>query len=247
MILDVLDILHGIFTIIFVSLSIITGIIIVSKYFKIRKGQFLLFGLFWIGLTTPWWPNLITFLIVLIIEKSISIQAFVVMGIAFLPITIILGLIAFSKVLPISKKTRRNFLIISFIPNILYEIFFFSVVFTNLPITLIATYLPPPEIFTIEWSLVSQIYFIISLVFFLIVGIAFSRVSMRSDNREIKLKGKFLLFAFLSFTVGTVLDFAIPSKWIYVIARLILVASTLAFYIGLMLPRWIKELFIKEP
>jgi hypothetical protein len=245
MILDVLDILHGIFTLIFVSLSIITGIIIISKYFKIKRGQFLLFGLFWIGLTTPWWPNLITFLIVLITNESISIHAFIVIGIAFLPITIILGLIAFTKVLPISKKTRRNFLIISFIPNILYEIFFFSVLFTNLQ--LIASYLPPPEIFTINWSLISQIYFIISLVFFLIVGIAFSRVSMRSDNREIKLKGKFLLYAFLSFTVGTVLDFAIPSKLTYVIARLILVTSTLAFYIGLMLPRWIKELFIKTP
>jgi hypothetical protein len=32
----------------------------------------------------------------------------------------------------------------------------------------------------------------------------------------------------------------------YVIARLVLVTSTLAFYVGLMLPKWIKEMFIRK-
>jgi hypothetical protein len=73
------------------------------------------------------------------------------------------------------------------------------------------------------------------------VGIPFSRVSLRSEDPEIKMKGKFLLIAFISFSVGTVLDFAIPSPITYLIARLILLSSSLEFYIGLVLPRWAKR------
>jgi hypothetical protein len=82
-------------------------------------------------------------------------------------------------------------------------------------------------------------------MFFLYVGISFSVSSIKADNPTIKLKGKFLLIAFLSFTVGTVLDFAIPATLTYVIARIILFTSTVEFYIGLMLPKFIEKIFLK--
>ena len=115
MAIELLDMVHGIFTIVFVIISIITGLIIVIKYFQLKKSQFLLFGLFWIGLTTPWWPTVIIFMIALLTGVSISIQAFIVVGISFLPITIILGLIAFLKVLPMRK-------LIHIFANLRYEV-----------------------------------------------------------------------------------------------------------------------------
>lgn len=240
--IELLDTIHGIFTLIFVIISIITGAIIVSKYFKFRKSQFLLFGLFWIGLTTPWWPTVIIFLITLVATAPVSIEAFIVGGIAFLPITIILGLIAFLKVLPKKKSTKSLILILSLIINISYEIFLF--IFLFIDISLIAT--PGTSIFMINWSIPSQVYFILSLMFFLYVGLSFSITSIKTDDPIIKLKGKFLLIAFLSFTIGTVLDFAIPITLTYVIARIILFTSTLEFYIGLMLPKFIEKIFIKR-
>ena len=243
MAIELLDMVHGIFTIVFVIISIITGLIIVIKYFQLKKSQFLLFGLFWIGLTTPWWPTVIIFMIALLTGASISIQAFIVVGISFLPITIILGLIAFLKVLPMKKRNKRIILILSIIINAAYEVYFFAFLFIDISMIAEASLTSP---FMVNWSIPSQIYFIVSLLFFLYVGISFSVASIKSEDRTISLKGKFLLIAFLSFTIGTVLDFAIPTTIVFVIARLVLLTSTIEFYIGLMLPKWIKELFIKS-
>jgi hypothetical protein len=243
MAIELLDMVHGIFTIVFVIISIITGLIIVIKYFQLKKSQFLLFGLFWMGLTTPWWPTVIIFVLALATGTSISIQAFIVVGIAFLPITITLGLIAFLKVLPMKKKSKRVILIINLIINAAYEVYFFTFLFINISMIAEASETSP---FMLNWSIPSQIYFIVSLLFFLYVGISFSVASIRAEDKIISLKGKFLLIAFLSFTIGTVLDFAIPTTIVFVIARLVLLTSTIEFYIGLMLPKWIKEIFIKS-
>jgi hypothetical protein len=241
MVLDILEILHGSLTIIFVVISIILGIRIMSRYSEHKRSEFLLFGIFWIGMTTPWWPNIITFIIVLATGASIAIAIYVVIGIAFLPVTITIGLIAFLKVLPLSKAQKKTFFIIDLCVNIAYEVYFFISLFIDL--SLIATY---QEIFVLDWSIPSQIYFIFSLIVFLLVGIPFSRVSLRSEDPEINMKGKFLLIAFISFSVGTVLDFAIPSPITYLIARLILLSSSLEFYIGLVLPRWAKRVLKME-
>jgi hypothetical protein len=99
---------------------------------------------------------------------------------------------------------------------------------------------------TIEWSIFSQIYFIINLVLFLVTGVLFSRKSLQSESREIRFKGKLLMAAFISFTIGTVIDFAIPNPLTYIIARLILLSSSVEFYIGFLLPERIKRLLFKD-
>lgn len=241
MVLDLLEILHGTLTIIFVFISIYLGVRIASRYRVLKKNQFLLFGIFWIGMSTPWWPNIITFIMVLITGGTIDIAIYVVIGIAFLPITITIGLIAFLEVLDLKKRNKKIFFGIDVAVNIAYEIYFFIFLFIDL--SFIASY---EDIFILEWSIPSQIYFIFSLVVFLLVGIPFSRVSLHSEDPEIRMKGKFLLIAFISFATGTVLDFAIPSAITYLIARLILLSSTIEFYIGLILPKWIKRILKME-
>ncbi len=241
MVLDLLEILHGSLTIIFVVISIILGLRIASRYSETKKSQFLLFGIFWIGMTTPWWPNIITFIMVLVTGGTIDLTFYVVIGIAFLPITITVGLIAFLKVLVLKKRNKKLFFAIDIAANIAYEVYFFIFLFIDL--SFIATY---EEIFILTWSIPSQIYFIFSLIVFLLVGIPFSRVSLRSEDPDIHMKGKFLMIAFISFATGTVLDFAIPSSIIYLIARLILLSSTLEFYIGLILPKWAKNILKME-
>lgn len=94
----------------------------------------------------------------------------------------------------------------------------------------------------VEYELFIILFFIIYIIFVLVIGIGFAVESLKSDNPEIKLKGKFLLIAFILFVIGAGLDSIIT----YPITRLILVASSIFFYFGFMLPRWIKELFIKQ-
>lgn len=81
----------------------------------------------------------------------------------------------------------------------------------------------------------------------LITGLLFSRESLRSNNPENKLKGKFIAAAFISFIVGGVFDAFLPLDIItMLIYRIILISSSIEFYFGLFLPNWMKKSFIKE-
>lgn len=241
MVLSGLDILHSTFTLIAVLISIIIGLIITSKYFKVKQINVLLIGLFWTGLTFPWLPTVITFIMLWFSENGLSVEGYIIIGITILPLTVLCGLTAFTNLLGIKKNKRRLILLLVLLFNLIFEILIFYFLFIN--VALIATLIPP---FNIQWSPLSQVYFIINLALFLIVGILFSRRSMKSENREVKFKGKLLLTAFISFTIGTVLDFAISTTPTYIIARLILLSSSIEFYIGFLLPERIKKLILKD-
>lgn len=76
-------------------------------------------------------------------------------------------------------------------------------------------------------------------------GIVFSQNLLRSNEKQSKIKGKLLLTAFISFVAGTIIDFSLSLTITYVIARLILVSSSIEFYMGLIFPDWTKKIFIK--
>ena len=80
----------------------------------------------------------------------------------------------------------------------------------------------------------------------LIPGILIARESLKSEDREIKLKGRFLLIAFISWTIGALMDAALdPNIITLTIARLILISSAIEFYCGFLLPERIKKIFLK--
>jgi hypothetical protein len=81
---------------------------------------------------------------------------------------------------------------------------------------------------------------------FEIIGFVFVKESLKSDKPEIRLKGKLLFLAFLSFIIGTTTEIINLPLIIIVIGRVILIFSAFAYYCGFMLPRWIKELLLKE-
>ncbi|TFG06471.1 MAG: hypothetical protein EU539_07510 [Promethearchaeota archaeon] len=236
-----LDILQATFSLIFVVISIIIGIKISTKYLTYKIQELLLLGIFWIGITSPWWPNVITFLLILIFNAPISIADFLIVGFAVLPITIIIGLIAFTGIMKIEKWKRSLIVFIIAIPNLGFEILLFYFYFTDL--SFIATI---TGTFTIEYSIFSQIYFIFGLIVFLITGISFSKQLLDAGDLKDNMRGKLLLVAFISFVIGTILDFMFALTLIYVIARLILVSASFEFYMGLIFPEWTRNIFLRE-
>lgn len=241
MVLTEIEILHSSFSLVAIIISILIGLIIISKYFKFKQRNILLIGIFWTGLTFPWLPTVITFVMMLTVGYGLSVEWFILIGIVILPITVLCGLTAFTSLLGVKKNKRRLILLSVLAFNLVFESLIFYFLFMN--VNIIATLV---DVLTIEWSLFSQIYFIINLVLFLVTGILFSRRSLQSESKEIRFKGKLLMAAFISFTIATVLDFAIPNPLTYIIARVILVSSSIEFYIGFLLPERIKRLLIKE-
>ncbi|MBD3196992.1 MAG: hypothetical protein GF317_18205 [Candidatus Lokiarchaeota archaeon] len=245
---ELIEYANGILTILFVILSIIIGIAIINKYREKRQKEYLYFGLFWAGMTTPWWPQVVIFINFLITGTIIEMDFWVILGVAFLPFTVIIGIMAYLIVLPVKPERKNLIRVVTYTPNVIYEVFLIAaVILGNIEIW-IADHDPTVlgEEFVIDWSLYSVPYFILSLIVFLIFGLWFSRLSMKSESKEVRVKGKFLFTAFISFALGTMVDFILPYPIVYFIARFILLSSTIEFYIGLLMPQSLKRVLVKS-
>ena len=103
--------------------------------------------------------------------------------------------------------------------------------------------------FVVEWAIWIQIYLLISIALLLITGFLFARATIKAGQAELRIKGIFLLIAFVCFTVATVIDVIgadNPTEITILLARTFLIISSLFFYIGYTLPKFAKKLFVKE-
>jgi hypothetical protein len=251
MTLEIVDYLQGTFSLIFVIISVIIGITILSKYGKFKNRLYILVGISWIGVANPWMPDSISFLMNLFIQQSLDIRWYFIIGNCFIPIALLTWLIAFTDM--IYKKAQKKVIIITVILSILFEILFFTMFFTDLDLIGIINPIRP---FTVEFGIFITIYLLIVIVVMLITGIIFAQKSIKLEDREVKLKGKLLRAAFITFTIAAVLDsmlgmiFEDPADLLLailvVVVRILLIFSALEFYGGFLLPHWMKEIFMKK-
>jgi len=234
MALDNITILNGVFSLIFVIISFIVGIKMMLKYKVFKDRAFILVGLAWIGISEPWWSPSIGFLVALINGTGISLEAYLIIGYVLLPFFLTAWLIAITEFLDIKKG--NIIVMIYIIISIIFEILIFYFMVTD--ISMLAVKLSPTDI---DFGTLFQIYLIFNLTIFIITGFMFAIKSLRSNNPEVKLKGKFLFIAFITYLVGSAIEiiYTFPQN------RLILVLSAILYYIGFILPEWIKKHFLK--
>jgi uncharacterized membrane protein (DUF485 family) len=247
MALELVDFLQGSFSLIFVIISIIIGLSILSKYQEFKSRIYIFVGLSWIGLANPWIPDSINFIMLLFSNESLRPSLYFIIGNVFLPFFFLCWLMAFSELL---YKEKQLLIVGSFfILSVLFEIIFFILLFTN--IDAIGILRGP---FLVEFGLLITIYLIVFVIVLLVTGVLFARRSLRSENEEVKLKGKLLLAAFLSFSIGAILDSMIGGilengdpllPILVVVVRIILISSAIEFYGGFILPKWLKNLFLR--
>jgi hypothetical protein len=234
------EILNGTFSLIFVIVSLIVGLIIASKYFQVKNRTLLLVGITWIGLTTPWLPSTISFLVYLIMESGLSPVFYFTIGNIASPVILVIWIIAFTDL----KFKKRQTLIVSVysILGVAYEIYLVYFLIINPSVIGELT-----GIFDVTYKGVVLLFALFIVINMLISGVLFGQESLRSKDATIRLKGKFLIVAFISWCVGAIMDAALQLNIITLtIARIILISSAVEFYIGFILPRFIRELFIKE-
>jgi len=249
--LEVVDFLQGLFSLLFVIISLILGFTILSKYFKYKSKLYILVGLSWIGVANPWFPDSISFIMNLIIEQSLPVEWYFIIGNAFIPLALICWLVAYTNM--ISKKGKSVILSLTIILSIAFEIAFFYLLITD--IDLIGT-INPARPFTVDFGTFITVYLLIVIVVMFLTGIKFAQRSVKSDDKDIKLKGKLLRAAFITFTVAAILDSLLgaifddptdPTLSIMVVAtRVLLIISAFEFYGGFILPRWMHSRFRRE-
>lgn len=251
MVLELVDILQGAFSLIFVIISLIIGITILSKYFEHKNRLFILVGISWIGVANPWMPDSISFLMNLIVQESLAVEWYFVIGNCFIPIALLTWFIAYTDM--IKRSAQKKVIIITVLLSIVFEIVFFILFFTD--ITLIGE-ISISRPFTVDFGIFITVYLLIVIMAMLVTGIIFAQKSVRSEDREIRLKGKLLRAAFITFTIAAILDsllgtiFEDPANLLLaimvVLVRILLIISALEFYGGFLLPRWMKEIFTKK-
>lgn len=235
------EIFYGSFTLASVVISTILGLFIALKYRKHKKIEHLLVGITWILLASPYWSDAIQFLTITIAEIELNSPLYFFLANAFIAPIHITWAYTFTNLL--FKQYKKQLLIFFIVESAMFEIVFLVVFFID-PYLIGAQ----QSAFVVEWAIWVQFYLLFSIILFLITGFLFARASLKSPKDEIKLKGKFLILAFLTFAIGTFIDVIAaenPTEITILLARIFVIFSSVCFYIGFTLPKIIREIFIK--
>ena len=240
--LEFLDILNGSLSLIACVLACYVGVKIGLRYFEFKRREFLLMGITGVLLVAPWWPSATSFLMVLLSPagEGLPPKAYFALGNVLIPVAITCWLIVFSDFLCEGKQ--KLIISISIIYGIVFEVMFFYLLYSD--ISRIGILASPVDA---EYKQFIMVYLFSVIFIILATGIPFALESMKSENREVKLKGKMILAAFISFSVGAIMDAFLGLNPItLVIARLILMSSAVEFYGGFILPEWMKKIFLRD-
>ncbi|MGV9172849.1 MAG: hypothetical protein ACOC4M_07285 [Promethearchaeia archaeon] len=240
MTLELVDIILGLFSAGFVVITFIVGGEIISRYFKYRARNILLVGLAWIGLATPWIPDALKPLYILIDPNQSQLWIVtlnLIINNIILPIPVLFWLIAFTKMLRLNQMFRKATITVVFILSVIYEIFLIYFYINDLQMGLQVTgYLYSSDY--IDNTLI--VYILVALI----TGLAFAFESLRSQDKEVKVKGLLLIVAFILFAIGATIDALYITYITNIYSRLILVVSSIMFYMGFILPEWAKKIFL---
>ena len=105
MTVEIIDLISGIFSLIFVIITSFVGLRTIAKYFKTRKNKAILWiGCAWTLISCPWWPSAISAFIALATGNGLSFEMYVFLGTFFVPILVIFMLITLTE-LYFNEKT----------------------------------------------------------------------------------------------------------------------------------------------
>jgi len=206
-------------------------------------------------LSTLWLPEAASFIMSISIGLPLGKEPYFIIGNVFVPVALICWVIAYTDMVNKEKQKIAVALILGF--SVVFEGLFFYYFFMDFNSIGEINQLRP---FSADLGYVLIILLSISFLILFVSGITFARKSLKSENKEVRLKGKLLQFAFVAFTIAAVLEKIARSilvgtifpladadflSVILVIVRVLLISSAIAFYGGFLLPSWMKEIFTK--
>ncbi|MBY8989731.1 MAG: hypothetical protein KGD58_03170 [Candidatus Lokiarchaeota archaeon] len=249
--MELVDVLQGSFSLIFVIISLIIGLTIFSKFFEHKNRLFVLVGLSWIGICIPWVPDSTSFIMNLFVQRFLHVGWYFIIGNVFLPIALLTWLIAYTDM--IKKKAQKKVVLITVILSILFEIMFFALFLIDLDLIGVIN---PSRPFTVDFGIFITVYLLLIILVMVVTGVIFAQKSVKSGDREVRVKGKLLRAAFITFAIAAILDSLLGTIFedptdpllavMVVVVRILLIFSALEFYGGFLLPRWMKEIFIRN-
>lgn len=238
--LTFIQFLTGLFSLILSLISIYVGLYISSRYQKHNNKVLLYIGIAWCGLMNGWWPSAINFILVMTTGIAMSEVQYFIIGNIFLPWFLFIWMIGVTELL---YKEKQKLIMLFFL--------MFAFVFDGLIVYYMLTdinrmgQLQGPV--DVKYTGLYALFLIALLVFVASSGVLFARESLKSEEKEYKIRGYFILYAFLSWVVGSILDASVDLNLVTLpIIRIILITSNFAAYIGFLMPKFARKIFLKQ-
>jgi hypothetical protein len=236
--------ISGLTALIAVLIGFLLGLIVLIKFFKTK--QFLIFNFFLCIIFTlsPWYPSGLGYLYWIITREFLNYQIYVLIGTVGVPIAILAWLNVYLST--IKPKIKKPVLILYGITSIFFELylFYFLLLAPGAPVdSLLGIIHDPSNPMDMDYKGFVLIFLGLSILTACITGFHFAAKSMKKEELpEIRWKGRFLLIGFLFFGISAIFDAIIEMDPILLILmRSILALATFLFYLGFILPRWIKK------
>ena len=239
--LDFLTQISGIFGVLSVSLAWLYGGIALYKAVKFKEKMLYFFFLAVIFTISPWYPSGFGYIYWLFTRDEIFYPVYVLLGTIGVPIALYSWLQIYMPTL--HRKQKNIVTIVTIVISIAFYIYVFVFLFSlGDPVeNLIGIKRNPIDI---DYKGFVLIFLAFSLIISTITGNDFSIASLKiKDNPEIKWKGRFLILSFNLFAVGAIGDGFLPLNPVtLVIFRTFLMLSSLFYYIGFIMPKWMKKI-----
>lgn len=234
----------GITAFLAVCIGILHGCIVLNKAVKTRERLVFSFFLAVVFTLSPWFSSGFGYLIWLITQGVILEQSFyILLGTIAIPVAILAWLDVYMST--IRPEYRTLVLLIFGIFSIIFEIYLFYFLYfaPNAPVYGLLGIIDPQNPLDIDYKGFVLIYEAIVVGTAVLTGIHFSITSLSIEEKSMVWKGRFLLVAFCFFGIAAIADAMIELGPIFIIIiRIILIIANFSFYIGFLLPKWIRNL-----
>ena len=98
-------VINGLFSLSLVIFFLIIGLSIILKFKKRKDKFYILTGISWIGVSEPWWPSSVSFLIAIFNDTGLPTLIYLIINNNFLPIFLMLWLIVVVNLMNLKRKT----------------------------------------------------------------------------------------------------------------------------------------------
>jgi len=235
-----MEILLGSTSLINVLFAIILGLKIAFKYSEVKRKEFISAGISTIFMMSGHVVYAFSFLTYVLFDFIISHTIVLFLGSSIALIAVMCWIYTISILL--YPNSIKRILTIFFIVCLLWEIFLIYFLLTDMSIIGIVL-----GKFDIKVNIFGFLLVIFALMTLIITMSLFTYKSLKSDDKVLQWRGRFLMMGAILFIIGMTFDmrFATTSM-IVVIARIIMISSTIFLYIGWLLPKRIAYWLIKE-
>ncbi len=230
-----IEFINGIMAIIMVVIPFFIALKILSKYFQHEQRNLLYLAVAISFIGRPWFPMSISFISILLTGSGISPEMYFLLG-YFVAFNMFFWVLVFSELL--FKKKQKLIMMLFVIYQVVIVTLFLIFIYADL--SLIGGINEP---FYPQMGPIVRINTVVLLSILLITGIIFYRESKKSENPEIRLKGKLILLGILLFITGATFY---TITHIGVITLIINIPSLIIIYGGFLLPDWMKFFFLKD-